>query len=180
MPLPRRCRGLHHFVALDPGTRLGPYEILAPAGAGGMGEVYRARDIRLNRLVAVKILSAATAASPQALERFEREAKAIAALSHPGICSIYDVGTEPLLFLVMELLEGPTLHQQLQRGPFDVDSLIDFERRAPAARVALPTIEHYVPVVVAAGAAAEQTPPINFPITGFWLGSFTKRSVQFG
>lgn len=125
MPLPRRCRGLHHFVALDPGTRLGPYEILAPAGAGGMGEVYRARDIRLNRLVAVKILSAATAASPQALERFEREAKAIAALSHPGICSIYDVGTEPLLFLVMELLEGPTLHQQLQRGPFDVDSLIE-------------------------------------------------------
>jgi serine/threonine protein kinase len=102
-------------MALDSGTRLGPYEILAPLGAGGMGEVYRARDTRLDRLVAVKVLSA-NATSAQALERFEREAKAIAALNHPGICAIYDVGTSPVPFLVMDLLEGETLHQRLGHG----------------------------------------------------------------
>ena len=88
-------------MALDSGTRLGPYEILAPLGAGGMGEVYRARDTRLDRLVAVKVLQA-DATSTRSLERFEREAKAIAALNHPRICSIYDVGTSPVPFLVMD------------------------------------------------------------------------------
>src|SRR5215217_5362861 len=87
-----------YHLALDSGTRLGPYEILAPLGAGGMGEVYRARDTRLDRLVAIKVLSA-NATSAQALERFEREAKAIAALNHPGICAVYDVGTSPVPFL---------------------------------------------------------------------------------
>ena len=111
-------------MALDSGTRLGPYEILAPLGAGGMGEVYRARDTRLDRLVAVKVLSA-NATSAQALERFEREAKAIAALNHPGICAIYDVGTSPVPFLVMELLEGETLHQRLGRGAMDATVLVD-------------------------------------------------------
>jgi Tol biopolymer transport system component len=111
-------------MALDPGTRLGPYEILAPAGAGGMGEVYRARDARLDRIVAVKVLQASSR-SPQALERFEREAKAIAALHHPGICAIYDVGTAPVPFLVMEFLEGETLHQRLQRGPFEIEALVE-------------------------------------------------------
>ena len=111
-------------MALDSGTRLGPYEILAPLGAGGMGEVYRARDTRLDRLVAVKVLSA-SATSAQALERFEREAKAIAALNHPGICTIYDVGTSPVPFLVMELLDGETLHQRLGRGAMDASVLVD-------------------------------------------------------
>ncbi|HKH71169.1 MAG TPA: protein kinase, partial [Vicinamibacterales bacterium] len=111
-------------MALDSGTRLGPYEILAPLGAGGMGEVYRARDTRLDRLVAVKVLSA-NATSTQALERFEREAKAIAALNHPGICTIYDVGTSPVPFLVMELLDGETLHQRLGRGAMDASVLVD-------------------------------------------------------
>ena len=122
-------------MALDSGTRLGPYEILAPLGAGGMGEVYRARDTRLDRVVAVKVLPAG-ATSPQALERFEREAKAIAALSHPNICTIHDVGTAPVdgpggaeaapvRFLVMELLDGETLHQRLTRGPLDVPALVD-------------------------------------------------------
>ncbi len=111
-------------MALDSGTRLGPYEILTPLGAGGMGEVYRARDTRLDRLVAVKVLRAETT-SPQALERFEREAKAIAALNHPGICAIYDVGTSPFPFLVMELLDGETLHHRLARGPLDVPTLVD-------------------------------------------------------
>ena len=94
-------------MALDPGTRLGPYEIAAQLGAGGMGEVYRARDTRLDREIAIKVLPAG-AVSTQALERFEREAKAIAALNHPGICAVYDIGTPPVPFLVMELLEGET------------------------------------------------------------------------
>ena len=111
-------------MALDSGTRLGPYEILAPLGAGGMGEVYRARDTRLDRLVAVKVLQTDTT-SPRSLERFEREAKAIAALNHPRICSIYDVGTSPVPFLVMELLDGETLHHRLLRGPVDIHTLVD-------------------------------------------------------
>jgi serine/threonine protein kinase/Tol biopolymer transport system component len=111
-------------VALDPGIRLGPYEILAPLGAGGMGEVYRARDTRLDRDVAIKVLHTDTA-SPQALERFEREAKAIASLNHPGICAVYDIGTAPVPFLVMELLEGETLHQRLTRGRLDVSTLLE-------------------------------------------------------
>jgi eukaryotic-like serine/threonine-protein kinase len=111
-------------LALASGTRLGPYEILAPAGSGGMGEVYRARDTRLDRLVAVKVLPTDTLPS-NALERFEREAKAIAALNHPGICAIYDIGTTPVPYLVMELLEGETLQQRIQRGPLDIPLLVD-------------------------------------------------------
>jgi serine/threonine protein kinase len=111
-------------VALDTGTRLGPYEILGPLGSGGMGEVYRARDTRLDRVVAVKVLPA-DARSSNALERFEREAKAIAALNHPGICAVYDVGTAPVPYLVMELREGETLHERLSRGPLEVPALVD-------------------------------------------------------
>src|SRR6266436_5672860 len=84
-------------MALAPATRLGPYEILAPLGAGGMGEVYKARDTRLNRLVAIKV------AQERFSERFAREARAVAALNHPNICQLYDVGTD---FLVMEFIEG--------------------------------------------------------------------------
>ena len=79
---------------LVPGTRLGPYEIVAPLGAGGMGEVYRARDTRLDRTVAIKVLSSQLAADPQFRERFDREARAISALDHPHICSLYDVGEQ--------------------------------------------------------------------------------------
>jgi eukaryotic-like serine/threonine-protein kinase len=111
-------------MAFDSGTRLGPYEILAPLGSGGMGQVYRARDTRLDRVVAVKVLPS-DAASPHAFERFEREAKAIAALNHPGICAIYDVGTAPVPFLVMELLDGETLHQRLARGSMDTHAVVD-------------------------------------------------------
>ena len=111
-------------MPLDSGTRLGPYEILGPLGAGGMGEVYRARDTRLDRLVAIKVLPAHST-STLALERFGREAKAIAALNHPGICAVYDVGTDPVPFLVMELLEGDTLHQRLGRGALDVPAIVD-------------------------------------------------------
>ncbi|HET9387584.1 MAG TPA: protein kinase [Gemmatimonadales bacterium] len=111
-------------MALTPGTKVGPYEVLAQIGAGGMGEVYRARDTRLDRAVAVKVLPAG-ATSPQALDRFEREAKAIAALNHPNICSVYDVGTTPVPYLVMELLEGESLYERLTRGPLEVASLVD-------------------------------------------------------
>src|SRR5690349_6713201 len=101
-------------MPLSAGTRLGPYEILAPLGAGGMGEVYRARDSRLDRDVAIKVLPEHLSQNPQALARFEREAKAVAALSHPNILSIHDVGEEQVVrFAVTELLEGETLRNRL-------------------------------------------------------------------
>jgi serine/threonine protein kinase len=104
-------------VALSVGTRLGPYEIVAPLGAGGMGEAYRARDTRLDRLVAIKILTAALAADPQFQERFDREARTISKLDHPHICALHDVGEhEGTAYLVMEYLEGETLARRLERG----------------------------------------------------------------
>jgi serine/threonine protein kinase len=112
-------------VGLRPGTLLGPYEVVAPLGAGGMGEVYRARDTRLGRDVAVKVLPAQAASDPDRRRSFEREARAVAALSHPHICTVFDVGLEPgepgsPAYLVMELLEGPTLADRLSRGPLAV------------------------------------------------------------
>ena len=97
-------------MGLSAGTRLGPYEILAPLGAGGMGEVYRALDVRLDRAVAVKVLPERLWGDPDALARFEREAKAVAALSHPNILNLHDVGEAGgVSYAVMELLEGETL-----------------------------------------------------------------------
>src|SRR5690349_10695722 len=105
-------------MPLAAGERIGPYEILAPLGAGGMGEVYRARDTRLGREVAVKVLPEPFANSPDRRARFEREAKAVAALSHPNILAIHDYGTEGgMTYAVMELLEGETLRDRLTRGP---------------------------------------------------------------
>src|SRR6202171_2929481 len=112
-------------MALTSGTKLGPYEIQAALGAGGMGEVYRARDTRLGRDVAIKVLPSHLSSDPDSKPRFEREAKAISALSHPHICHLYDIGSQDGAdYLVMELLEGKTLAQRLQRGalPFN-DSL---------------------------------------------------------
>ena len=104
-------------MPLSIGTRLGPYEIIAPLGAGGMGEVYRARDPRLGREVAIKVLSEHLANNPQALSRFKQEARAVAALSHPNILAIYDIGTDQgVTFAVMELLEGETLRSQLKNA----------------------------------------------------------------
>ena len=97
-------------MALAAGARLGSYEILALIGAGGMGEVYRARDTRLDRTVAIKILPEALAADPQFRERFDREARTLSRFTHPNICTLYDVGrSEEVDFLVMELLDGETL-----------------------------------------------------------------------
>ena len=105
-------------MTLAAGIRLGPYEILSPLGAGGMGEVYKARDTRLERTVAVKVLPAHMSASPQSRQRFEREAKTISQLSHPHICALYDVGREgEAEYLVMEYLEGETLSDRLAKGP---------------------------------------------------------------
>ena len=99
-------------------SRLGPYEIVAPLGAGGMGEVYRARDTRLGREVAVKVLPKPFASDPDRLLRFEREARAVAALSHPNILAIHDYGThEAITYAVMELLEGETLRSRIAQGP---------------------------------------------------------------
>jgi serine/threonine protein kinase/tetratricopeptide (TPR) repeat protein len=109
---------------LAAGTRLGPYEIQSALGAGGMGEVYRARDTRLERIVAVKVLPDRFSASPQTLERFQREARAASALNHPNVCTIYDVGADPP-FIAMELLEGETLQERLRRGPLDIPALVD-------------------------------------------------------
>ena len=107
----------HRSVALPPGTRLGPYEILSALGAGGMGEVYRARDPRLFRDVAVKVLPARLVADPDALTRFHREARAVAALSHPNIVAIHDFGAEgPVVYVVLELLEGETMRAFLEKG----------------------------------------------------------------
>src|SRR5579871_6026316 len=97
-------------MALTSGTKLGPYEISAPIGAGGMGEVYRARDTRLNRDVAVKVLPSDMHADPTRRHRFERESRAVAALSHPNIAAVYDVGSENgVAYMVSELVEGESL-----------------------------------------------------------------------
>jgi tRNA A-37 threonylcarbamoyl transferase component Bud32/tetratricopeptide (TPR) repeat protein len=109
------------------GTRLGPYEIVAAIGAGGMGEVYKARDERLARDVAIKLLATHSTDSPRARERFKREAQAVAALQHPNICTIYDVGetADGRAFIVMELLQGETLQQRIGHGPLDLRAVLE-------------------------------------------------------
>ena len=114
-------------MALTSGTKLGPYEILAPLGAGGMGEVYRARDARLNREVAIKVLPAAFARDPDRLRRFQQEAQAVAALNHPNILAVHDFGEhEGSPYLVTELLEGETLRERLRPGALPVRKATDF------------------------------------------------------
>ena len=109
------------------GTKLGPYEIVEPLGHGGMGEVYRARDTRLRRQVAIKTISARAGIDPEARERFDREARAVAALSHPNILSIYDVGThEGMPFLAVELLDGETLRSRIEASPLPLSKELDY------------------------------------------------------
>jgi eukaryotic-like serine/threonine-protein kinase len=112
------------------GTRLGHYEILSPLGKGGMGEVWRARDSRLGRDVAVKILPASFAADADRLRRSEQEARAASSLNHPNILTVYDVGTnDGSPYLVMELLDGEELRQQLNDGPMAVRKAVDYARQ---------------------------------------------------
>ena len=105
-------------MPLTPGTRLGPYEIVGALGAGGMGEVYRARDTRLERTVAIKILPESFASDRERLERFQQEARILSALNHPNLMAIYDVGSQDgMHFLVSEFFEGQTLRERLAAGP---------------------------------------------------------------
>ncbi len=114
-------------MALPSGTRLGPYEILALLGAGGMGEVYRARDTRLDRIVAIKVLPSHVAESSERRQRFEREARAVSGLSHPHICALYDVGRQNGVdFLVMEYLEGESLATRLEKGPLSLEQVVRY------------------------------------------------------
>lgn len=112
-------------MRFEGGARLGPYEIIAPLGAGGMGEVYKARDTRLNRVVALKVLPSEAAADPELRARFDREARAISALDHPNICALFDVGHEDGAdFLVMQFLEGETLADRLARGRLPLEEAV--------------------------------------------------------
>jgi Tol biopolymer transport system component len=119
---------------LAAGTTLGPYRVLAPLGAGGMGEVYRARDTRLGRDVAVKVLPQGLAATPEVRARFEREARTISQLNHPYICTLYDVGHQDGIdYLVMELLEGETLAHRLDKGPLPLSEIVSLGRQIAEA-----------------------------------------------
>src|ERR1700694_3288421 len=114
-------------MSLAPGTKLGPYESLAPLGAGGMGEVYRARDTRLDRTVAIKILPAQLSSDPVRKQRFDREAKTISSLNHPHICVLHDVGHQDgIVYLVMECIEGETLAKRLEKGPLPLEQILKY------------------------------------------------------
>jgi eukaryotic-like serine/threonine-protein kinase len=124
-------------MPLTPGTLLGPYEIVSPLGAGGMGEVYKAKDTRLGRFVAIKVLLGRHAEDPAMRERFEREAKAISALSHPSICTLHDIGEHGgMHFLVMEHLEGETLAARLARGPMPLEEALEAATQVAVALAA--------------------------------------------
>jgi eukaryotic-like serine/threonine-protein kinase len=114
-------------MSLTSGARLGPYEVISAAGAGGMGEVYRARDTRLDRTVAIKILPAHLSDNPEAKQRFDREARAISSLNHPNICTLFDVGHQDGMdYLVMEFLEGETLASRLAKGPLPPEQVLKY------------------------------------------------------
>ena len=114
-------------MPLTPGTKLGPYEISSALGAGGMGEVYRAQDTRLDRTVAIKVLPAHLSDNAELKQRFDREARAISSLAHPHICTLYDVGQQDGIdYLVMEFLEGESLAQRLEKGALPPDQALRY------------------------------------------------------
>jgi len=125
-------------MSLAAGTLLGPYEITTALGAGGMGEVYRARDTRLDRTVAIKVLPAQFAVDTVRKQRFEREAKAISQLNHPHICILHDVGSQDgIEYLVMERVEGETLAKRLEKGPLPLEQVVKWRSTWTVCR--LPT-----------------------------------------
>ena len=126
-------------MSLAPGTKLGPYEIKAPLGAGGMGEVYRAHDARLDRDVAIKILPGEYAKDPERVHRFEQEARATATFSHPNIVAVYDVGTRADgLYVVTELLEGETLRNRLSGGSLPTRKASDYASQIASGETGTP------------------------------------------
>ena len=120
-------------MTLERGARLGPYEIVGALGAGGMGEVYRARDRKLDRDIAIKVLSNLFATDPERLRRFEREAKTLASLNHPNIAQVYGVDRTAAAALVMELVEGEDLAERLKRGPIRLDGCVPIARQIAEA-----------------------------------------------
>src|ERR1700758_4567345 len=121
-------------MALISGTKLGPYEVQSPLGAGGMGEVYRARDTRLDRTVAIKVLPTHLSDNAELKQRFEREARTISSLNHPHICHLYDIGSyEGTDFLVMEFLDGETLADRLRKGAIPLPDLLKIGIQIAAA-----------------------------------------------
>lgn len=156
---------------LDPGTRLGPYEIVAPLGAGGMGEVYRAKDTRLGREVAVKVLPEHLGGNEEVRARFEREAKTVSSLNHPHICTLFDVGREGETdYLVMELVEGETLAQRLGRGALPVAEVL---RLGPQIADALDRAHR-------AGVIHRDLKPGNVMLTKTGSGPVTAKLMDFG
>src|SRR5260370_23103378 len=120
-------------MTLPAGSKLGPYEIGAPLGAGGMGEVYRARDTRLERTVAIKILPAKFSSDPVRKQRFEREAKTISSLNHPHTCTLHAIGHQDAVdYLVMECVEGETLAKPLEKGPLPLDQALKYGEQIAA------------------------------------------------
>ena len=114
-------------MTISVGAKLGPYEILAPVGAGGMGEVYRSRDTRLNRTVAIKVLPPHLSSNPELKQRLEREARAVSSLNHPHICTLYDIGEHEGTDIPGHgVPEGETLQMRLERGPAAIDKVLGF------------------------------------------------------
>src|SRR5215470_5710570 len=121
-------------MALQPGTRLGPYKITAQIGVGGMGEVYRATDTNLKRQVAIKVLPAATATDPERIARFQREAEVLATLNHPNIAHIHGLEkSDGTLALVMELVEGPSLADRIAKGPIPLNETLPIAKQIAEA-----------------------------------------------
>src|SRR5215471_15016626 len=144
-------------MPLSSGARLGPYEVVGPLGAGGMGEVYQARDTRLGRDVAIKILPADVAADPDRLARFEREGKAVSALNHPNIVTLYEVGTsESGPYLVLERVEGQSLRSLIEAGSLPLRKLVDL-----GAQIAAGLAKAH-----AAGVVHRDLKPDNVMVTG--------------
>jgi serine/threonine protein kinase len=118
-------------MPLEPGSRFGPYEVIAPLGAGGMGEVYRSRDSRLGRDVALKVIPRESSHDAERIRRFEQEARAAGTLSHPNVCAVYDLGIhDGSPFVVMELLEGDTLREILEPGPLPIRRALSYGAQA--------------------------------------------------
>jgi hypothetical protein len=129
------------LMALTSGTQLGLYEIVAPLGAGGMGEVYRGLDARLDRPVAIKILTAHHSDDASRRQRFEREAKTVSSLNHPNICTLYDIGRQGGIdFIVVEFMEGVTLAERLEKGPLPTAEVLEYGIQLSSALGTVPTI----------------------------------------